>query len=312
MTHHNLRRRLPPIHSYHSDSDDAVLSDSSDQLNHFYDPTEFDPPINTQVVVYILTQNDDDPSSEAITLSKLFSDDLFIVQLRNIPAPVGMNNNAEQSAQQSAEAYRVTKCLKDARRNYPSMNVLIVKDNCITVARRKSITNICRSICDVYNWDICYLTKWLDRCDLHENRQNIPGESASLAQSKSPHGIQALMFSPSGRDILIGKKSMRNGVMFPTISRSLDVELNDVIEKNHMIAYCVNPNVFTFNTSHIKSITDLAKLSECRRPEDKDYLDKNVLSLNWYIFAILCTLLLVLIIWMVTQRHRSKEIFNQW
>lgn len=283
MSFHKIHEHLTPIYGDYSDSDTELS-------NH------------VKIIVYILTQDEDELSDEVISLSRLFRDELFIVQPRNIPIPVGMNNNTDQSIQQSAEAYRIIKCLKDARKKYHSLNVLIIKDNCITVARRKSITNICLSACNIHDWDICYLTKWLDRCDLHSDRRKIPDETATLARSKSPHGIQALMFSPSGRDILIGKKTMRNKNMFPLITKSLDVVLNDVIEKEYILAYCVNPNVFTFNTSYIKSITDLAKLSECRRPEDSDYLDKNILSLNWYIFAILCTVLLTLIIWMVDRK----------
>lgn len=241
-------------------------------------------------------------------LINLFDDPLFKVKVFNIPAPYGLTNSDDMSVNQAVEAHRIGKVLKHCRKYYPYYNIMILKDNSVSAASSYTLTKTCYAICEEPKWDLCYLCKWLDRCDLYENVRSIEGLTITLTHTKSPHGIQALMVSPSGRDIMLGKKRMRNGEMFPTLKKPLDSELNEQIELGNMYAITTNPNMFMFDVHCSDSVTDLAKMSICRRPENKERDETSVLPFVWFVAIVIGVILLAWAFWFLGPRHsRDKK-----
>jgi hypothetical protein len=300
---------------YHDDS-------YSDNSHDILERSECD---ETKIIVCILstycecdTETSDGYSSEKYereiprkeqtkNLINLFEDPIFMVKVFNIPAPYGIGNSDDMSVSQALEAHRVGKVLKHCKKYYPYLNVLILKDNSVSAADKHVLAKTCRAICDEPDWDLCYLCKWLDRCDLYENVRYIRGETITIVQTKSPHGIQALMISPCGRDIMLGKKYMRNDQMFPTLTKPLDSELNEQIEKDNLYAICTNPNLFMFDVNCSSSISDLAKMSICRRPENKERDETSVLPFMWFVVIVLGVILLAWAFWFLGPRHRNQK-----
>ena len=95
---------------------------------------------------------------------------------------------------------------------------------------------------------------------------------------------------------------MRNSKPFPSAKKPLDTELNEQIECDNIKALCVTPNLFSFDVSESNSVTDLAKMSVCRRPEQNmESCDESN-----YFWIILCSILLLFFIWIVWRRYENS------
>lgn len=138
-------------------------------------------------------------------------------------------------------------------------------------------------------WDIFYLADWLDRCDLYKSYTRL-NELIKIVKTISPNGIQALLFSPRGRDIVLGVRPMNNGQLFTPINFPLTQQLNANIELKNISAITTTPNFFNFNVLNAKVVPDLLKTCECREPE----INKSVGAIPFFWFIILSVIILTL------------------
>ena len=257
---------------------------------------------NLRIVVCILTTNCHGYKTKL--LSDLFCDDLFIVKPFNIPVTKNLPRTDDVTEEQAAERYRITKALKYCQKNYPNYPSIVIKDNSISASSSDVITKTCLTI-NQLKYDVCYLCVWLDRCDLYKKEKKVKGTTITINETHSPHGLQALMFSPKGRKIVLGMKPMKNDKPFPTPTKPLDTELNDQIENGNIKALCTTPNLFLFDVSTSDSITDLAKMSVCRRPEQRTTSD----GTTNYVWLIVGAIILLVVIWIIWKRGDNDRKF---
>lgn len=218
------------------------------------------------IEVYISTTEPDKCSQ----LIRLFRSDLFKVETITIPHPPGIvRSNFD------LEAYIIIKILK---KSDPNKICFIVKDNSLTTASKNTINRLSRFILEQKYWDLVYWGYWLDRCDLYGRNgfipEAIPETNSYLVKTSSPNGLQAVMFSPEGKKVILGQRKMKNGCNF-VINSSLSNSLRFNIEKQHLSALCITPRVFEFNPLLAESVSDLAKSCACRRPEKSKKYNKN-------------------------------------
>jgi hypothetical protein len=239
------------------------------------------------IAVYILSNNA--CSSRIKHLKKLFYSSLFEVNIFDSLPPAGLNVNNTNN-EQMIEAYQVHWILEDASKRYPDNSVIIIKETSVSVSDSQTIARIIRNANTKKGWDLCYLCKWLDRCDLYRDMENVHKTTASIARTFSPFGIQALMFSPHGRDIVLGKLPMNNGKII-NINDPLGVVLNKEINDNNINATTVVPNLFEYDVSLARTTGDLAKLSECRIPPDTTK-SQGALPFFWFLLIVIIILIL--------------------
>ncbi len=237
------------------------------------------------VEVFILTR--DHNSKRSKELSCLFRNDLFVV--RNLK----ISNLVFQKTHLSRDDHGVLKILKKSDWAKPT---IIIKDDSSTLVTSKSMTRIVKDILRQSGWDLCYLSKWLDRCDLYTGSKKIAGLNANLVRTSSPHGLQAVVFSPRGKQVILGLSKMINREFFD-LGGSLSDNLNKEIEKGAIIALAVTPNVFHYDVTTAREVSDLAKTSECRKPsataveEDES---PGTGPLFWFIATII---IVILVLW---------------
>ena len=239
------------------------------------------------VIVYILT--DDANGKNANYLKRKFNSHLFHVKAVSI--------SYDKDNKSKAEMYRFRWCLKDAKKNYPGDYVLIVKDTSITHSSSNDIENVVSKAMENPGWDLCYLCRWLDRCDLYDKGIHIEDHGTALVKTKSPNGTQCILFSKSGRDIILGGRKMRDKSYFKC-DHSLGNKLNSEISKDNIKAICAHPNLFTYNVLSGENTGDLAKMSECRAPEVHD----DHLGIPIYWFALLVIILIIVLAAFMAQR----------
>ena len=115
-----------------------------------------------------------------------------------------------------------------------------------------------------------------------------------VVKTQSPHGVQALLFTPGGRDVILGAKPMKNGDFFKA-RESLSKSLNVHIVKGDLDAFCVVPNLIAYDISLALEDRDYLKVNECAPVLSLKVPGSS--SVNIYVAALIIIILLILIIW---------------
>lgn len=213
------------------------------------------------VLVYILSK---DPSSIQTNLVKShFSNPLFDPVVIKVEDTPGITSDQQ-------EYNSVKSALNHAFKTDPGAFSILIKEESATTASPDSIASIVNSAIHTTGWDICYLCKWNDDCSSHSDKMHIAGSTTTIARTYYPSGIQALLFSPKGRDILRSEKKLIDGTLFKYTSGSLSDILRNYIAERKIIADVVNPNLFEFDIAFAQSPMDYAKTHECADNSKKD------------------------------------------
>ncbi len=260
------------------------------------------------IKVAIATGNPD--SNKVKILSNLFLSKTFKVKTYTVPTPSFTIKSWE------LDSFRFMKVIKMASKDLKRGDLLLyLKDNTCTQASariiRKTLTYINYEVKD---WDLIYLCKWLDRCDLYTRSPKevklLPNKTSWLTRSYSPNGHQAILFSSQGIRRIIGGKKLRNN-NGEYISTNID-SLTRCIENGGLKAYAVSPNLFTFDTLQSNNISDLVKMTECRRPERNRSKDDHrskfgIKPIIWFIIIITTVLLLLWVFYSLGVRPGNVE-----
>lgn len=240
-----------------------------------------------KVVVYLIRDVHEEDHRKRV--QKMFRHENFTVIAPDIPYKedvVGYNTQ---------EAYQIGWCLADSRENYPKQPVIVLKDSSMCLSGSNTIYNVVSEALNNndHNFDVCYLCKWKDKCHFYTNRQQISKTSYSLVKTRNAHGCQALMFTPQGRDIILGVKPMRNGEFFKG-RVSFDKTLHTHVANGSIIASTISPNLFTYNLGLAVNDEDFLKVNEC----DAIHLNKASKSpINYYVAVLILVILFALIVW---------------
>ena len=215
------------------------------------------------VLVYILS--DDSDSIHIQTVKKLFRDKYFTVSVVNVVPQLESNVKIEknESYENNVEKFRVETALKSARQTNPNDYVIITKDTSVSVSSSVEIAKIVqKAVSDSGNFDLLYLCKWLDRCDLYVHKKQIDNSTAIVTKTQYPNGIQSIMFSPNGRDVILGINKMKNKSKFLPYD-NLALSLTTEILKGNIEATAIVPNLINFNPTLATKNSDYKKSAEC-------------------------------------------------
>lgn len=246
------------------------------------------------IAVYIIEGNDPKRSEQVRTI---FGHSIFVTHIIKIDVPDDwLQHHQHLSREEAEELYQYNWCLGDARQRMSTNYVLVIKDSSTTNVTSQHMADMVTLACQQKTWHVCYLTKWLDRCDLYTDRN----KSCHLVKTYSPHGCQAILFSPEGRDIILGFKRMKDGNTFPN-KDSLSDSLNYTVSQGHLDATCFSPNLITYDVTVALHNNDYYKLQECRQPDripdnrDDGNINVTESGWGWWIWILLFFFILLLI-----------------
>jgi len=193
----------------------------------------------------------------------------------------------------AAERDQILSALEKADDSY----ILIIKDTSVTVL--PSVEDIIRYILvrNHSNFDIFYLGKWLDRCDLYRNKEVVPYSTASIVATSCPQGLQAAIFSPKGSNIILGRHPMNDGGYFKAteLDRLTEQITNNILSGN-IKALCYVPNIFDFNVLEAKDDKDFAKTEDCQIPVPIKHPDNEGWVNLWSYVIIFIVILLISVV----------------
>jgi hypothetical protein len=226
----------------------------------------------TTVNVYIIsTSKPDQPggiSPQAKRLYDLFASPIFqttILKLDTTPNNI-KTDYPGFSSESKNELYRFLLALKDGSKAMNKDPILYITDTSITDADAATIEAIVTSLL-TNNWDICYLSKWLDSCDLYGEKKPINKNGTILVNAVNPHGIQAILVRPERFvvDQMTGELALKDGTKVE-FENNLTQSLQKLIANKKILATTVSPNLFQVDPMSIKNPEDYVKLNECRDP----------------------------------------------
>lgn len=200
---------------------------------------------------------------------------------------------------------RYLDALQCASTSYPQHNVLVIRDTVMTSMSPSQIFNIISlAVRNFDNYHILYLNRNSDYCHRYRTLETIDG--VRLAITTSPAGSLAILYSPTGRDMILGKTVMASGETFPQYG-DIGHNLTKNIESNNIKALVTDPNVFYFNLSMAAQDSDYIQNNPCRMIEDNSQNTKTgIYGLLIFIFIVL--LLLVIGIGYIFFSKKEKEI----
>lgn len=160
-------------------------------------------------------------------------------------------------------------CLEEGRKNYPDSPVLILRDDISSQTDPSVLTKIIETVVGFTNWDVCYFFKYQDRCDEWKNKIQLNESETAIVETIGAHGDLALLFSTSGRDILLNERpfvveqaaeSPRpkwwNDFVTHFTSAKRDPTFSDLLteaaSQSLVRATAVVPNIFTYDHEAIE------------------------------------------------------------
>ena len=255
----------------------------------------------TTVNVYIISQSKPDQpggiSPQAKRLYELFASPIFKTTILKLDSAAKniKTNYPGFTTDTSNELYRFILALKDGSKQNSKDPVLFITDTSITDADAATIDAIVVSLL-TKEWDICYLNKWLDSCDLYGEKQLINKNGTVIVNAVNPHGVQALLIRPDRFlvDQNTGEVALANGSKI-NFENSLSDSLQKLIANKSITAATVSPNLFIVDPQTITNPQDYVKLNECRDSSIIDIIPAQNSKNNWITWILLGIVILLLL-----------------
>ena len=209
--------------------------------------------------VFILKDEEDE---NVDFLKKLFNSSIFSFVVDVIvPKPIGIPESSVMSEEEIYKNYEYQWCFRNMKNKLNS--VLILRSTSLTNANEETISrfinelNRCKD-----NFDLFYLCRWKDECQKITDIREIENIGIKIGRTYSPSGLQAVYFSPSGRNILLGILPMRNDKYF-SMDIPLEAKLIQEIQSGNIISYCTIGNLFSYDLTKALSNEDYSRTQEC-------------------------------------------------
>lgn len=188
------------------------------------------------------------------------------------------------SAITNAHAHTVVEAIEDViKHNTPGTSIQDIKESDTT-------------------FDICYLGKWLDRCDKYNKLWDITERGLSAYDTFSPHGTMALMFSPRGASKFMSMEPIRKSRHREnqiTLGYALHSFIGNRQTSNRFTAITTHPSLFTFDINQAKSEFDYLKLTECANISASTKPHKRKGDMSLYVFIIVAAIIIIAIYFLI-------------
>ena len=210
------------------------------------------------VHVFVLTS--DKASTAAQLVADMFADPMFETALTTVTTEGGSTDPKD------AEWYRLQWTLAMAKRSGAEYT-LVIKDTSVTNASPAMLARVMSAALQVGGFDLFYLANWLDDCAAYEGYQALADSTTSIVKTQAPLGMQAILFTPSGRDMVLGEVPMAGGKFFDRAGGSTAERLRDAVRAGQLRAHTMTPPIIQFNPRAARKAEDYRKTQQCADPK---------------------------------------------
>ena len=183
--------------------------------------------------------------------------------------------------------------LRRAKEIDPEANCLVIKDTSVTSLGSQEVMDAITSLTS-RKFDLAYLASWDDYCQLQVKLdKKDPMRKVDNVRTQRPSGTQAIIFSPNGRDIVLGEAPMANGQTMGH-NEKLDQKLTSEIYNGNISAVTTIPHIFEYDIA-LNALTndDYLKANPCSPVKMIPTTAKSSSSSNLFWFALIVILVMV-------------------
>lgn len=203
---------------------------------------------------------------------------------------------------------------------FDSDYVIMCKDTAVSTSPSSRIYDVLETAIQsnteepnsIQGFDLFYLAKWADRCDLYTNTRDFQNTGIKIVNSASPNGVLCLMFSPEGKAKFLEVFNIEtNPIPKPTdidkstlgtylhrrvgIRTSHQQYLTLPANQQKFYAATTTPTLVTFDIFKRKSDNEMIKTVECRDTPQEDIPNTNTSNMSIFWFFVIVVLACVLI-----------------
>lgn len=158
----------------------------------------------------------------------------------------------------------IIQSLRTAAEQLPEAPVLVVKDSSVTALGPAEMERLIYEAMNAASADLYYLGRWGDRCQQHQDVTVDTGGGGSgpkLRWTFAPRGIQAVIFTPEARDIVLRHRPFPDGQYFSGFDT--EAAISQAVEAGKFRAVCYTPSLVQFDGTLARSDQDFERLCEC-------------------------------------------------
>lgn len=137
----------------------------------------------------------------------------------------------------------------------------------------------------VYEFDVCYISKWLDNCFSYSNQYNLDDNGTTLVRTIGPQGFETMLFAPSGISIFLSRHKA------PYLL-SLNEYLLQDIKSNAIISVTFTQSPVVYDPLKATSINDYVRTVSCQNTPP---IAQNSEISNLYFFYFILVIIIVFV-----------------
>jgi len=137
---------------------------------------------------------------------------------------------------------------------------------------------------DSFLFDICYISKWLDKCVTFTNQYNLEPEGITLVRTQGAKGFDTLLFSPRGTTTFTNRHS------------SIELNINDYIVKdiqsNILVAISFTASLLNYDPLKAETLNDYVRTVACESVKQTSPDTVSTMYLVYFIIIVIIVLVL--------------------
>lgn len=226
-------------------------------------------------------------------LRDLFSHRFFITE--HLDLTQVQVSNSQKITDQTAVAY----ALKYAHVNHPDLGVIVIQDTSISNLDSDLMAGRIKGVIrHRVSYEFFYLCKWMDSCQYYQPVDVESSEVDNLYYTRGPQGLQAILFTPHGRDIVLGYRKMKNGKKFKDLEH-LEKGLVENIRDQNLVAVTTLNNLVNFNMMDATSNLDFNRANQCNVSSNNGNGNTTSWDIAAWIWLVVIIILVILIAWAI-------------
>lgn len=184
----------------------------------------------------------------------------------------------------------------------PNSGVILVKEDTTSHTSSSDIYEKVYNLSSNDSIDLLYLCRHGDTCSKNSKF------SDSIKNITGPKGLQCIMYTPGGRDRILGDLELRNGGKKFIATSDLETSLRQAISNKHLVITGFTPNLVNYDIDYATSKSDYNNLKECEDEVNTSSSNDSTTWNNlWWILIIVAVIFLIIIFALFYASRSSRD-----
>lgn len=150
---------------------------------------------------------------------------------------------------------------------------------------------ITNNINRTYNFDVCYISKWLDNCLSYTSQFNLDDRGTTLVRTSGPQGYETVLLTPAAIAKILNTHPVDSSPL------SFNEYLLQDINSNLLVSITFTQSPVVYNPLLATSINDYARTIQCQYIPIKN--QEQEISNLYFFYFVLVILIVFIFAWML-------------